>query len=393
MMVASAIRIDWPDNAGAAGALGRERHQGQRDQSIEDGPDQNLVGDALGQIGRRRHKRAAERERRIVGQRRNERGQHERRGPAATAGYVLGRELGRQGAVGNFGQPQVRKHWGFEQAVEHADQEDDKADQRDQRADLLTEPDLVAGGAGCAALQGLGEPVEAVADRFVRNMLGRVGHRGRVEHPRGALRDVAIDLAGLDSALGAEQRPKLWALGDVARQIDAPHQGRRIPHIARTPVRHCAASLRFPRRQMACRWMNPPAPSTCSRWASRRRRRARSSRPSSGPQGRYCSCRRCRGCAGAPAHRGRQNRWRRRAVAIAVAGLVEVKHHIAAAGKFDGKAILGLARIDVAVNRENAGGGGLRGGVRRNVEQGAHHVALGTLEPAHPRSGCRRRFV
>ena len=51
-------------------------------------------------------------------------------------------------------------------------------------------------------------------------------------------------------------------------------------------------------------------------------------------------------------------------VAVAVAGLVERQHHVTAAGEFDGKAVLGLARIDVAVNRENAGGRGLRGGIR-----------------------------
>ncbi len=49
-----------------------------------------------------------------------------------------------------------------------------------------------------------------------------------------------------------------------------------------------------------------------------------------------------------------------RRIAVAVAGLVEVEHHVTAAGKFDGKAILGLPRIDVAVNCENAGGGTLR---------------------------------
>ena len=47
-------------------------------------------------------------------------------------------------------------------------------------------------------------------------------------------------------------------------------------------------------------------------------------------------------------------------VAVAVAGLVERQDDIAAAGEFDGKAVLGLARIDVAVDRENAGGRGLR---------------------------------
>jgi hypothetical protein len=73
----------------------------------------------------------------------------------------------RHGAVGDFGQPQVRKHARFEQAVEYADQEDDKTDQRDQRADLLAEPDLIVGRARRAALQRFGEPVEAKADRLM----------------------------------------------------------------------------------------------------------------------------------------------------------------------------------------------------------------------------------
>ena len=64
-------------------------------------------------------------------------------------------------------------------------------------------------------------------------------------------------------------------------------------------------------------------------------------------------------------------------IAVAVPGLVEVEHHIAPPGEFDGKAILGFARIDVAVDRENARSGVLSGGIRRDVEQGAHGVALG----------------
>jgi hypothetical protein len=68
-----------------------------------------------------------------------------------------------------------------------------------------------------------------------------------------------------------------------------------------------------------------------------------------------------------------KGRW----IAVAVPGLVEVEHHIAPAGEFDGKAVLGFARIDIAVNRQNAGGGDLRGCISRDVEQGAHGVALG----------------
>jgi hypothetical protein len=70
-----------------------------------------------------------------------------------------------------------------------------------------------------------------------------------------------------------------------------------------------------------------------------------------------------------------------RRVAVAVAGLVEREHDITPPGEFDGKAVLGLAGVDVAVNREDPGCGGLRRGIGRNVEQGAHGVALGSLEP------------
>src|SRR5882724_12309935 len=102
----------------------------------------------------------------------------------------------------------MRKRRQFEQAVEYTHQKHDKANQRDQRADFLAEPDLVVRWARRATLQGLAEPVEAVADRLMRNMLVRMDDRRRVQHPRCALRDVAIDLAGLDRALGAKQRPQ-----------------------------------------------------------------------------------------------------------------------------------------------------------------------------------------
>ncbi len=71
-------------------------------------------------------------------------------------------------------------------------------------------------------------------------------------------------------------------------------------------------------------------------------------------------------------------------VAVAVAGLVERQHHVTAAGELDGKAVLGFARIDVAVDGQNAGGGDLRGRVRRDIEQGAHGVALGALKTHIP---------
>src|ERR1019366_136944 len=102
----------------------------------------------------------------------------------------------------------MREHGRLKQAVEYADQEDDKTDQRDQRADFPAEPDLVVRGAWGAALQRLGEPVEAVADGLMRNMLVRVRDRRGVEHPCGTLCDVAVDLAGFDGALGAEHGPE-----------------------------------------------------------------------------------------------------------------------------------------------------------------------------------------
>jgi hypothetical protein len=60
----TAIKID----PAAAGAFRGKGHQGQCDQTVDDGPDQDLVGDALGQKFRRRHKGAAEREGRVIGQ-------------------------------------------------------------------------------------------------------------------------------------------------------------------------------------------------------------------------------------------------------------------------------------------------------------------------------------
>ena len=82
-----------------------------------------------------------------------------------------------------------------------------------------------------------------------------------------------------------------------------------------------------------------------------------------------------------------------RRIAVAVAGLVQRQHHITPAGELDGKTILGFARIDVAVDREDAGGGRLRRCIGRDIEQGAHGVALGPLK-AHildPDAACGLR--
>ena len=169
-----AITADWSDDTAAAGAFGREPHQSERDQAVDDGPDQDLVGDALGQEGGRLYEGTAERERRIIGQRRDEGGQDEGRGPAPAAGCGMRGH----GAVGNLRQPQPGIHRRFQQPIERADQKRHKTEQRDQRADLLAEPDLVVDRAGRAALQGFGEPVEAVADGLVGDVLGRMGDGG-----------------------------------------------------------------------------------------------------------------------------------------------------------------------------------------------------------------------
>ncbi len=289
--------------------------------------------------------------------------------------------MGRHGAVLDHRQPQpVRIHRTFQQAVEGPDQQRDKAEQRDRGADLLAEPDLVVGRARRAALQGLGEPVEAVADRLMGDVLGRVGNGGRIEHPRRTLGDVAIDLARLDRALGAEEGPELRALGDVAGLLLAPHQGREF--------------LVLGEHQRHVSWPGRGAVGGERLAGGGALQHHRLVVVGHGGRG---------GEHGPAAHRvaleadivlvddveAAQMRQPVRAaeavgeggrVAIAVAGLVEGEHHIAAAGELDGKAVLGFARIDVAVNREDAGGGSLRRGVRRDVEQGAHGVALGALE-------------
>ncbi len=82
-------------------------------------------------------------------------------------------------------------------------------------------------------------------------------------------------------------------------------------------------------------------------------------------------------------------------IAVAMAGLVQCQHHIAAAGELDGEAVLGLARIDVAMDGKDARRRDLRRGIRRDVEQGAHGVALGALEPdiLDPDAACGLREV
>ena len=220
-----------------------------------------------------------------------------------------------------------------------------------------------------------------MADGLVRNVLGRMGNGGGVEHPRRTLRDVAIDLARFHRALGAEQGPQFRALGDVAGEVDAPHQGREL-FILGEHQRHVArpAGRAVGRERLAGgRALQHHRLVVVGRGGRRGQHGPAAHRVALEPDivlvddFEAAQIGQPIGAAEAVGEGGR--------VAIAVAGLVEGQHHIAAAGELDGKAVLGLARIDVAVDREDAGGGDLRRGIRRDVEQGAHGVALGALEP------------
>lgn len=212
------------------------------------------------------------------------------------------------------------------------------------------------------------------------DVLGGMGDSRRVEHPGGALGDIAIDLAGFDRPLGAEHRPQFWALGDVASAIDAPHQVGKFLVLREhqgcvfRPVRRAVGGERLAGR----------------RPLQHHRLVVVGHRGGGGEHGpaahrvalqpdivlvddvEAAQMREPIGSAKAIGEGGR--------IAVAMAGLVEGEHHITAPGEFDRKAVLGLARIDVAVDGEDAGGGELRRGIRRDVEQGAHGVALGALE-------------
>jgi hypothetical protein len=211
-------------------------------------------------------------------------------------------------------------------------------------------------------------------------MLVRVRDRRRVQRPRGTLRDVPINLAGLERPLGAEHGPELWALGDVAGPLDPPHQigeflvlrenQRGIARPARRAIggERLAGGRAFQHHRFVI--------------VGHRGRRGEN-----GPAAHRVALEpdivlvddveaaQVRQPIGSAKTAG-EGRW----IAVAMAGLVEGEHHVTPAGKFDGKAVLGFPRIDVAVNGENAGGGGLGGRIRRDVEQGAHGVALIALE-------------
>ena len=54
---------------------------------------------------------------------------------------------------------------------------------------------------------------------------------------------------------------------------------------------------------------------------------------------------------------------------------------IASSGKLDGKAVLGFARVDVAMHRQNARGRCVFRCPFRHIEQGAHQVTVNTHKP------------
>src|SRR5688572_26595780 len=69
-------------------------------------------------------------------------------------------------------------------------------------------------------------------------------------------------------------------------------------------------------------------------------------------------------------------RW----ITVAVTCLVKRHDDIAATRELDRKAVLRLARIKIAVHREDSRCRRLLGGVDWNIDKGAHGVALGALE-------------
>ena len=192
-------------------------------------------------------------------------------------------------------------------------------------------------------MQRLCEPVEAVANGLARNMLGRVGDRRRVKHPRRALADVAIDLARFDRSLGAEHGPEFRALRDIARPLDPPHQVREF-----LILREYQSYIARPRGSAV----------GCERFAGGGALQHHGL-VVVGHRGRC-------GKHGPTAHRvalqpdvvlvdhfeaaqmGQTIRTakaicERRRIAVAVTSLIKRQHHVTAAGKFDRKAVLRLA--------------------------------------------------
>ncbi len=328
------------------------------------------------QVGGGCHERAAQRKGWIVGQSRDQRRQPERRPPAA-GGVGDGNRLG---AVRRLRQGKLREHGQADEDVECPHQQGNETKEREQGADFLAEPDLVVRGQRRPALQGFRKPVEAVADRFMGHVFGRVGHCGRVQHAAGSPRDVTIDLAGFHRAGATEQRPQLRALCHVPGAIDAPHQrgeflvlSEHQRHVAR-PGRRAVGGERLAggRALQHHRLVI----------VGHRRRGGKD-----GPAAHGMAFEADIGLVDirkaaqvGEAIRAAEPVGEGRRVAVAVAGLVQRHHHIAAPGEFDGEAVLGLAGIDIAVDREDAGRRLVRRGAGRDIEEGTHGAALGALE-------------
>ena len=204
--------------------------------------------------------------------------------------------------------------------------------------------------------------------------------RGRVEDARGALIHVTVNLRGLDRAGRAEEGLQLRAVRHILGAVDAPHQLGEF------------LILREHQRDVA-----RPARRAVSRERLSRRRAFEHHRlvvvghrgggGENGPAAHRVAFEADVGLVDeveaaqiGEAIRAAEAVRESGRVGIAVAGLVERDHDVTAAGELDGEAVLGLARIDVAVDGEDAGCGLLWRRVRRDVEQGAHGVALGALE-------------
>lgn len=199
-----------------------DQEEDQRDQAVQHRPEDDLVGDRLGEECRGREAGLGPGGEGEEGQRPDDAGQHHRDPPANARGAFGGRQGGDQAAEVGGGQQQP--------ADSH--QEHEEADQRDQRADLLPVPDLLVGGDLFLAFQGLLEPVDRKTDRALVDVIARVDHFRLVEHARGSGGDIAVDLADHDVFAGIEEGFHLVGLAHVHRLRGQPHQGRELIPLA-----------------------------------------------------------------------------------------------------------------------------------------------------------------
>ena len=216
-------------------------------------------------------------------------------------------------------------------------------------------------------------------------MVARVGGERRFQPPGGAVRQGAVDAAGHDGPVGAEHGLQLGAVGHVLRPVDAPHDLGELViaaehhlEIARPgagavggeglsrggPLQHHGAVVAG---HGGGGGQHRPAPHGMALQADIGRVHHGQAAQVSQPR------------------RTAEARGKGRPAAVAVTGLVHGQHHIAPPGELDGKAVLGLAAVDVAVHGQDARGPGQRRGGPRQIEQPAHHraVAAGKAHVLH----------